>query len=155
MNPSLLTHERLTVLGIDIRTSNAAEGDPGKARIPSLWARFYAEDILSKAPGQTTPALPLGVYTDYESDHNGSYRVLAGVAVEDGTRLSEGFGRATVPAGKYLMFQGEGQMPQVVIKTWMSVWHYFSEPREHARAYTTDFELYRGPDAVEIYIAVK
>ncbi len=46
-------------------------------------------------------------------------------------------------------------MPDVVIQTWMSVWRYFSEPRGHVRAYTEDFELYRGPNAVDIYIAVK
>ena len=53
------------------------------------------------------------------------------------------------------MFKGEGQMPAVVVQTWMSVWQYFSQPGSHARAYTADFEMYRGPEAVEIYIAVK
>jgi predicted transcriptional regulator YdeE len=155
MTPTLVTHEGMTVLGIDATTTNAAEGDPAKARIPKLWARFYAEDVLSKLPRKRPPVLPVGVYTDYESDHNGQYRILAGAAVEEGAAVPEGVGRAAVPGGKYLMFRGEGQMPAVVVQTWMSVWHYFAESRDHVRAYTADFELYRGPEAVEIYIAVK
>jgi predicted transcriptional regulator YdeE len=155
MTPTLVKHEGMTVVGIDATASNAAEGDPSKARIPVLWARLYAEDVLSRLPRKKAPILPVGVYTDYESDHNGRYRILAGGAVEEGAALSEDLGRAVVPAGSYLMFKGEGQMPAVVVQTWISVWHYFAGPGSHVRAYTTDFEVYRGPEAVEIYIAVR
>jgi len=145
----------MIVLGIDVTTSNAAETDPDKARIPALWGRFYGEDVLSRLPGKKAPVLPVGVYTDYESDHNGQFRVLAGAAVEEGIVPPDGFGQVTLPAGRYVMFRGEGQMPDAVIQTWMSVWRYFSEPRGHVRAYTADFELHRGPSAVDIYIAVR
>jgi predicted transcriptional regulator YdeE len=155
MTPTLVTHEGMTVLGIDATTLNADEADSARARIPSLWGRFYAEGVLGRVPRKKPPVLPVGVYTDYESDHNGRYRILAGAAVEEGAPLPEGLGRAVVPAGTYLMFRGQGQMPGVVPQTWMSVWRYFAEAGGHARAYTTDFELYRGPEVVEIYIAVK
>jgi predicted transcriptional regulator YdeE len=36
-----------------------------------------------------------------------------------------------------------------------SVWNHFSSSGDHMRAFTADFELYRGPNAVEIYVAVK
>jgi predicted transcriptional regulator YdeE len=155
MTPSLVTCEEMAVLGIEVTTSNAAESDPDKARIPALWGRFFGEDVLSKIPGKRAPVSPVGVYTDYESDHNGRYRVLVGAVVEQGTLPPEGFGRATVPAGRYLIFRGEGQMPGIVIQTWISVWQYFAEGSSHVRAYTADFELYRGQNAVDIYIAVK
>jgi predicted transcriptional regulator YdeE len=155
MTPTLVTRGGMVVQGIETTTMNAAEGDPAKAQIPKLWGRFRAEDILSKLPRKKPPVLPVGVYTDYESDQNGRYRLLAGAAVEDGTALPDGFGQAVVPAGRYLMFRGEGPMPAVVVQTWISVWRYFAESSAHARAYTADFELYPGPTAVEIYIAVK
>ena len=155
MTPTLVTHEGMTVLGIDTRTLNADEADSAKARIPALWGRFYAEGVLGKVPRKKAPLVPVGVYTDYESDHNGRYRILAGAAVEEGAPLLEGLAQAVVPAGTYLMFRGEGHMPGIVIQTWMSVWHYFAEPRDQVRAYTSDFELYRGPEVVEIYVAVK
>ena len=155
MTPTLVTHERMSVLGIDVTTLNAAEADPEKASIPKLWGRFYAEDMLSKIPRKKPPVLPLGVYTDYESDHNGRYRILAGAAVEEGTPVPDGLGSAVVPAGMYLIFRGEGQMPAVVVQTWMSVWRYFADPRGHVRAYTADFERYSASDTVEVYIAVK
>jgi predicted transcriptional regulator YdeE len=40
MTPELATHAGMIVAGIDITTSNAAERDPAKARIPALWAAF-------------------------------------------------------------------------------------------------------------------
>jgi hypothetical protein len=42
-----------------------------------------------------------------------------------------------------------------VIQTWMSALDYFSKPCDHVRAYTADWELYRGPNAVDLYIAVR
>jgi predicted transcriptional regulator YdeE len=155
MTPTHVTHEGMTVVGIDATTLNSDEADSARARIPTLWGRFYAEGVLSKVPRKRPPLLPVGVYTDYESDHNGRYRILAGAAVEEGAPLPEGLARAVVPAGTYLMFRGEGPMPGVVLQTWMSVWRHFTEPGGHARAYTTDFELYRGPELVDIHIAVK
>jgi predicted transcriptional regulator YdeE len=155
MTPKIVMHDGGIVVGIDITTSNAAEIDPAVAKIPMLWARFYSEDILSRIPGKQLPALPMGVYTDYESDHNGPYRLLAGAAVDEGTPAPGGFAGATLPSGRYLMFAGEGEMPGVVIDTWKAVWSYFSEAGVHRRAYTADFEVYRGPKAVDIYIAVK
>ena len=155
MTPELVTHAGMIVAGIDITTSNAAERDPAKARIPALWGRFYGEGILSKIPGKKSPVLPVGVYTDYESDHTGQYRLLAGAVVEEMEFPADGFARATLPAGRYLVFRGEGEMPGAVIQTWMAVLDYFSKPSDHVRAYTADWELYRGPNAVDIYIAVK
>jgi predicted transcriptional regulator YdeE len=155
VSPKLVTHEATIVVGIELRTSNAAEADPEKGGIASLWARFYREDVLSKIPRKTTPVMPMGVYTDYESDHTGPYRLLAGAAVEKGAPVPDGFGRATIPAGRYLLFKAEGDMPRVVIETWEAIWDYFSKPSGYARAYTADFERYPGPKEIEIHIAVR
>jgi predicted transcriptional regulator YdeE len=150
-----VTHEKMTVVGVDVRTSNAAEADATTARIPALWRRFYGDNVLERVPRTKSPATPLGLYTDYSSDHTGEYRVIAGAAVEEGTPVPEGLASGTLPAGRYLVFSGEGQMPAVVIRTWMAVWEYFSKPGPIVRAFTADFEQYRGPDAVDIYISVK
>jgi predicted transcriptional regulator YdeE len=155
MTPTPTEHEALIVVGIDTTTSNAVEGDSARAQIPRLWARYFAEDVLSRIPGKKQPALPVGAYTDYESDHTGAYRVVAGAAVADGVEPPEGLVRVTLPAGRYLVFSGEGPMPETVIQTWMGVWRYFAEPRDFVRAYTGDFELYRGPNLVEIHIGVR
>jgi predicted transcriptional regulator YdeE len=155
MKPRVVTHDGAAVVGVEIRTSNADESRPASARIPALWQRFYAEGILDKIPGKTTPAVPLGVYTDYEGDEAARYRLLAGAAVEERTPTPPGLGRALIPADRYLLFQAEGDMPKVVIDTWTAIWEYFAKSPGHVRAFTTDFELYRGPKTVEIYIAVK
>ena len=45
-------------------------------------------------------------------------------------------------------------MPKVVIDTWKDIWEYFSTS-DAERKYSTDFELYKSEDEVEIYIAIK
>jgi predicted transcriptional regulator YdeE len=155
MTPVLMTHDGMVVLGIDATTSNADERDPSRARIPALWARFFKDEVLSAIPGKKAPVVPVGVYTSYESDHDGRYRVIAGTAVDESTPVPEGLASVTVPAGRYLVFKGEGVMPDVVVQTWMAVWRHFSEAPREVRAYTADFEIYRGPNAVDIYVAVR
>ena len=47
-------------------------------------------------------------------------------------------------------------MPQVVIETWSQIWDYFSNADTgYQRAFTTNFEIYKSPTEIEIYIAIK
>jgi len=155
MKPTMVRYEGAVVVGIDIATTNAAESDPARAKIGGLWARFRQEDVLGQIPGKIAPAMPMGVYTDYESDDTGRYRLLAGAAVAKGTRPPAGLAQAVVPAGPYLLFRGEGELPTSVIETWKAIWAYFATPGHEVRAYTTDFERYPGPRDVEIYVSVR
>ena len=155
MVPRLVTHDGATVIGIAVVTSNTAEADPAKGRIPGLWTRFYKEDVLGKIPGKKTPVVPLGVYTNYEGDHTEQYQLLVGTAVDAAASTPDGMARATIPTGPYLLFEAEGDMPGVVIDTWKEVWSYFAEPSDHVRAYATDFETYPGQRAIGIYVSVR
>ena len=153
--PRLVTHDEVTVVGISVRTSNTAETDPATAKIAGLWARFYQDDVRGKTPAKSVPAIPLAVYTDYERDHEGQYQVIVGAAVDPKIPTPEGMARATIPAGTYLLFEAEGDMPDVVIDTWKAIWSYFSNSSNHVRAYVTDVEAYPGERAVRIYISIR
>ena len=104
-----VTHEEATVLGIAVVTSNATEANPAKGKIAGLWTRFDQEDLLSKISGKKTPVVPLGVYTNYESDHTGQYQLMAGAVVDAAAPTPEGMLRTTIPAGSYLLFEAEGR----------------------------------------------
>lgn len=153
--PTLVVHEELTVLGIATVTSNAMEMDPATGRIGALWTRFYREDVQNRIPVKRVPAVPVGVYTSYESDHTGQYELTVGMAVDASAQTPEGLFKVSIPAGSYLLFEAEGDMPRVVTDTWKEIWAYFSKPSDYMRAFVADFELYRGPNAVEIYVSVK
>ena len=155
MTPRVVEHAGAMVVGIDVTTSSAAEADSATGAIGPLWERFHADGTLSMIPAKLSPVFALGVYTDYESDHTGRYRLLAGAAVEEGTPFPEGLAQARIPAGSYLVFAAEGEMPHVVVETWTGIWNYFSECADHVRSYTADFEVYLGPNEIEIYVAVK
>ena len=46
-------------------------------------------------------------------------------------------------------------MPDCVIQTWGLIWAYFADNPQTLRRFTTDFEVYSGPDSVAIYIGVQ
>lgn len=155
MAPELKSLPEFKVVGIEIRTSNAAEMNAASAKIPGLWGRFYQEKIPTTIAQAKTDACVVGVYSKYVSDHNGPYSLLAGVEVLTLDAIPNGMTGITIPAGSYLIFIAQGSMPQTLIQTWGSIWKYFSQEQKYQRAYTYDFELYRSPDRVDIHIAVK
>jgi predicted transcriptional regulator YdeE len=155
MEPTLVRYDGAVVLGLEIVTTNAAEADPRTGKIGPLWARYRQEDVFGKIPGKTAPPMPLAVYTSYQSGADGPYRLIAGAAVGESAPTPSGFVRVVVPAGRYLLFGREGEMPGIVVETWKGIWAYFGASGHEARAFTTDFERYPGPREVEVYVSVK
>lgn len=140
-----------TIIGISVRTKNSDEMQPQTAKIGNLWQRFYQEVAPTLQEGATV----FGVYANYESDASGEFSVLAGSDKVDASKINT-LDHVAIQAGKYLVFKETGELPQVVINTWSKIWDYFSaDSADYQRAYTTDFELYKNQNEIEIYIAVK
>ena len=148
MEPIRRHHDAFHVAGLTVRTTNREESDPATARIGALWNRFFAEQTYAATPHRTADARIFSVYSAYESDADGAFDVTAGVAVTGGE------GGIAVEAGDYLVFEGQGEMPQMVIATWQRIWQYFEAHPDVARRYRSDFEAYEGPDKVAIHIGV-
>lgn len=140
--------EGFQISGIKVRTKNEDEMNPESAKIGALWQGFGSQ----VAPKLTDGARVYGVYCHYESDAEGAFDVYAG---SDGLKDTDQFEQLEVQTGEYMVFSGQGDMPQAVIDTWVAIWQYFSELPERERAYTTDFEFYKSENEVEVYIAVK
>jgi predicted transcriptional regulator YdeE len=154
MNPDLVTINEMKVVGLKIRTTNHDEMNPATGKIPGVWGRFSQEGLLEKIPDRKPGAAPMGVYSKYESDDTGPYSLLVGVETS-GPDVPTGMSSVAIQQGQYLVFPGQGPMPQAVMQAWGAVWDYFSKESQYRRAYTTDFELYRGQDKVDIHIAIK
>ena len=143
------------VFGVQTRTSNADEQTLKTARLPLLWHDVHTELV----PELPEDAPVYGVYAGYESDQDGQYTVTAG-ADQNPEKCILDLVEVTVPPGQYLVFSGKGKMPETVIRVWLDIWDYFKRddtPQE--RAFTTDFEVYRGrletAIDVSVHIAVK
>jgi predicted transcriptional regulator YdeE len=139
------------VVGISVRTRNADEGDPAKAKIGGLWQRFYKEGVAGKIPGATDPTKVFAVYTDYESDHRGAYTLVVGCPVGGSSAVPAGMVAATIPAGDYDVFEAKGEMPKALIETWGAIWKHY-DGGAAKRAYTTDFEVHEKGSA-RVHIA--
>jgi len=143
--------EQKKISGLTIRTDNATEMDPTTGQIGPLWQRFDNTVPVDYQHGERV----YGVYSDYESDHNGKFTVLAGY---DGKNLPQDLPleTITIEAGKYLVFTHKGEMPQIAIDAWTQVWQYFTnDDAEHHRRYSTDFEFYPYNNEIQVHIAIK
>ncbi|MDR6454312.1 GyrI-like domain-containing protein [Variovorax paradoxus] len=148
MEPVRRHHDAFQVAGLTVRTTNREENDPATARIGTLWDRFFSEETYRTTPGRTGDARLFGVYSSYESDAHGAFDLTVGVAV------SGAADSVALEAGNYLVFSGQGEMPQMLIATWQRIWQYFEAHPEIVRRYRSDFEAYEGPDKVAIHIGV-
>jgi len=149
----IIQFEKKEITGISIRTTNSNEMSPETAKIRKLHQRFDNNIVVDYKSG----ARVYGVYFDYESDATGEFSVLSGTDGISSTHIE--VEKLTLLSGKYLVFEGNGEMPQAVIDTWMEIWTYFSEENasnaEYQRAYTTDFEYYKNQNDFEIFISIK
>ena len=145
-----------SVAGIAVRTSNSAEMNPAIAQLGGLWGRFFSESWERQLPARGDDGRIYGVYSGYESDQHGAFDVTAGVALADPAtpQTAPGAVRVDIEPGDYLVFTGQGEMPQMVIDAWQRVWRHFADNPQVQRRFGTDFEAYEGPDKVAIHVGV-
>ncbi|WP_392537211.1 GyrI-like domain-containing protein [Legionella sp. 227] len=148
IKPQQIKVEAFTVTGLSVRTKNADEFNSKTAKLPELWQRFYASPISIKSRSPI-----YGVYSAYESDHNGFYTVTAGVATQD-PQVND-FDKISIKKGNYLIFKNSGPMPKAIIEIWQAIWHYFDTQSTLARAYETDFEVYMEQEQCAVYIGIR
>jgi predicted transcriptional regulator YdeE len=143
----LIYVEEKNIYGIKTRTKNCDEMEYETSKIAPLWKKFYQDIRIDYQNGDQI----YSVYYSYESDFNGEFNVMAG-----SDHFHPSLEIVKIEKGNYVVFEGEGQMPQVVIETWGKVWEYFANINsQYRRAYTTDFEHYVDQHKIKIYIAVK
>ncbi|WP_411822388.1 GyrI-like domain-containing protein [Leptospira sp. 'Mane'] len=147
------------IIGISAVTKNADEMN-GKGKIPELWQRFFEEGILDRIPDKKSPYRIIVVYTDFESDETGNYRILIGAEVETAKNIPSGFTKATIPNGNYVKHTTEvGSFATIGIGTWQKIW--VNGELRKQRNYISDFEIYderaNDPDSAQfdIYVGVK
>lgn len=146
--PYVATLPSFTVMGPSVRTRNSDEFNPSTAKLKGLWEKFREHPETQQAKEI------YGVYSNYESDVNGYYTVTSGLMLLGERAAVQGFEKKVVEAGRYLVFENTGPMPQAIIQAWQQVWGYFQNGPEYQRAYQTDFELYSSQGKVAIYIGV-
>lgn len=140
------------IAGTSIRTRNIDELDPAQAKIPGLWSDFYGRVLNQMVSGYAVH----GVYTEYDPDGHGYYRLMAGVEVDKGFEAPEGIELIEIGEDSYLLFEKQGIMPEMVYQLWQQIWDYFDDPEcPYTRAFTTDYECYKSDKEMQIYISIE
>lgn len=148
--PEIEHVESFTVAGIHTRTKNTDEVNPNTAKLHQLWERFFTVEIPNRKPD----SFIYGVYSDYETDHNGLYTVTAGYEVTSDPSDNE-LSVKKIEKGDYLVFKNKGPMPQVIYETWQAIWRYFELNPDVVRAYKTDFEMCPNLEECCVFIGIK
>jgi len=144
--------EERSVYGLSTRTTIAQEMDSSQAKIGVLWQKFDQKVPVDYQNGERV----YGVYSDYESDATGEF---SAIAAYDGKRLAS-LQEVTLPAGKYLLFEAEASSAddeartKTILQLWGEVWNYFAQQPKHRRAFTTDFDFYKDPTNIEVYVSI-
>jgi predicted transcriptional regulator YdeE len=134
--------EAFTVMGREARTSNARESS-GQGVIGQLWTKM--------SPDLGTP---VAVYSEYASNRDGEYNYMLGVEIGFNETVPLQFSRRDTEEGDYVCLEGEGPVtPELVVGLWRQIWA-LEESGKLARAYKTDFEIYKG-NGLELYVGVK
>jgi predicted transcriptional regulator YdeE len=147
------------LVGLSIRTNNKDEFEPTKAKIMPLIQKYMEEDVANKTMHRINPGVMLCAYMDYESDENGEYTYFVGEEVEEFTKSS--YIEVIIPKQKYCKFTTDnGQIPKIVIDSWIKIWQMSEKDFGGKRTYIADFEIYdqRASDmnnaALDIYIGI-
>jgi predicted transcriptional regulator YdeE len=152
VRPERVRRAETRVVGIQVRTSSAAEADPATAAVPGLWRRFQGEELAGAIPDRAGTRTTCAVYSDYGD--GGSFRCLVGAEVTGAGEPPAGMAAVTVPAGEYLVFAARGPMPEALAATWARVAEFFGHAGM-ARAFTADLEVhYPAGSAVDVFVAV-
>ncbi len=147
MSNRVTSREQLTLVGLGLRTNNAAELTDA-AKIGPAWKAFVDGHVQAHIANQVHSTATYVAYYDYQKDEKGDYSFLLGAAVRDGTPVPEGMIKVVIPASKYAVF--EVATPAEIPAAWRQIW----EAGLH-RTYTGDLEVYRKNQGIEIYVAIK
>ncbi|MGA9966887.1 MAG: GyrI-like domain-containing protein [Terriglobales bacterium] len=161
MEPKVVEQPEFSVIGIQVRTSNAKE-ITGGGEIAKQWAKFFKDGIADRIPHKVDSTI-YAVYTSYASDRDGEYDFIIGMKVSRVSDVPPGMVAKNVPKGKYAVIPtAQGPVAQVVPQAWQRVWSLEDNKQlGGARAYKADFELYdhrsRNPQdsQVDIYLGLK
>lgn len=141
--------KKLMISGISVITNNETEMSEENGKIASLWEEYFEKDVYKKTFDKANGDFMYGVYSDYESDARGNYKVTVGVEV---TKPKNAI---VIEDKKYLVFTKQGELPMVVVELWEEIWAYFEKNSEYERAFEIDFEKYAKEDEIEIYVSIK
>jgi predicted transcriptional regulator YdeE len=161
VEPKIVEQPQFSVIGIQVRTSNAKEM-AGGGTIPRQWERFFKEGIADKIPNKVDSTI-YAIYTNYASDHNGEYDFIIGMKVSSVSDVPPGMVAQQVPSGRFAVIaSAKGAAAQVVPQAWQRVYDLDDNKQlGGARAYKADFELYdqrsQNPQdsQVDLYVGLK
>ena len=141
--------KKLMIAGISEVTNNETEMGEESGKIAALWENYFEKDIYKKTFDKSNSDFMYGVYSDYESDVTGNYKITVGVEV---TKAKNAI---VIEDKKYLVFTKKGELPMVVVELWEEIWDYFEKNSDYERSFEVDFEKYAKEDEIEIYVSIK
>lgn len=161
MQKEIIMNPGFIVAGLTLRTNNANEMNPNKAKIKSLVDKYFSQNTGAKINHRKNPGVTIDGFINYATDEFGDYDYFIGEAVTEATP-QEGFEIIHVPQSKYAKFTTpKGSIPEIIINAWQEIWKMKPDDLGGKRCYQVDFEVFdqraRDPknSIIDIYIGIK
>lgn len=146
--------ESFKIIGIAVRTSN--QNGQNAVDLGNLWGEFFSKNLLEEIPNCISKDI-FAIYTDYESNFEGTYTAILGIRVSNFDTVPENVIAREFPSGNFEKFCAKGIIPNAVIDIWEEIW---ADDKNLNRKYSYDFEVYsdrsqNGENSeVDIFIAI-
>ena len=111
MNFAMATLASMSIIGSALQTSFTLESNPTTAKIPSHWQNFFSAAIANQIPSPKDTQKTYAVYTNYTNEYKGDYIMIIGSETTNNTTVPTGLHQITIPAGQYMIFTAQGNLP--------------------------------------------
>ncbi len=149
MEYTVVNLKEMKIEGLSAVTKNSDPDMP--CVISGLWGKFYEGGICQSISNKVNEKA-VEIYSDYESDVNGKYKVTVGCEVSQFSNRKD-LSIKTIPEGKYAKFIVKGHMIKAVQEFWQKLWE-----MDLDRSYKCDFEEYQNSSidnaVIHIYISI-
>lgn len=146
---SFLQTEALTIIGIEVRTTN----ERAFTDIPLHWQRFFQEAILDRIPNKVSDDV-YAVYTNFEhpgKDNEGTYSFILGAQVTALDLVPPPFVATVISPSKREVFPVASGHPETVGQTWQYIWG----RSDLKKTFLSDYERYQPSGEIAIFVGVE
>ncbi len=108
--------------------------------IPEFWETLHKEGKVDQLFNQSQDGDVIGAAVNFDSEENFDY--LIAVRAEGLKNMDDEVITVTIPAGKWAIFSGVGEMPAAIQETWKQIYHEWLPTTNYEHAGTAELEVY-------------
>lgn len=108
--------------------------------IPAFWEALHKEGKVDRLFQQSPDGDVIGAAVNFDGDENFDYLIAVRAQALDG--MDGEVITVDIPASKWAIFSGVGELPEAIQKTWKQIYHEWFPATTYEHAGTAELEVY-------------